>query len=302
MVASKKYVLNLDRLTKRYGQYRGIENVSLRVEQGSVFGFLGPNGAGKTTTISTVIGLLKPTSGEVKLFGKDNVEYATENRSKIGYLAGDMALDGALTGWQELEYFGNLRGQFNKDYVMELSDRLQADLTRKIKTLSRGNRQKIGLISALMHKPNLLILDEPTSGLDPLVQAQFNEIILEHKKAGRSAFVSSHVLSEVQQICDHVGFIKEGKLIAQATLTELFKSAPKQVQVTIKGKLIVSVDKLPGVMNVSQNGANLDFLFSGNVTQLLKTLSTQPLSDITISDADLEMLFMNYYKAEDQNV
>lgn len=298
MATTEKPVLKLTQLTKRYGQYRGVEDVSLQVASGSIFGFLGPNGAGKTTTISMMMGLLSPTSGSIELFGKDNQQSAVETRGHIGYLAGDMALDGSLTGWQELEYFSRLRGDFNKVYISELAERLQADLTRKIKTLSRGNRQKIGLIASLMHKPKLLILDEPTSGLDPLVQAQFNEIIIDHKKAGRSAFISSHVLSEVQQICDRVGFIKEGRLIAEASLNELFKSAPKQVQCLIKGKLLIDLSKIPGVMHVHADGKKLSFTFGGNISQLLKTLSFQPLADISINDADLEVLFMNYYKPE----
>lgn len=296
--AKSRPVVQLQKLTKRYGKFRGVEDIQLTVERGSVFGFLGPNGAGKTTTISTMIGLQSPTSGSIKLFGKDNTEYATDNRARVGYLAGDMALDGSLTGWQELEYFGNLRGKFDKAYVTELAERLQCDLTRKIKTLSRGNKQKIGLISALMHKPDLLILDEPTSGLDPLVQVQFHAIIHEHKKAGKSAFISSHVLSEVQEICDQVAFIKEGKLIANMPLSDIFKSAPKQVRLTIKDKLLVDVSKLVGALHVEYIGRLVSFTYAGNVGQLLKFLTGQPLEDITITEADLETVFMNFYEDE----
>lgn len=301
MATKAKPVVQLKQLTKFYGKYRGVEGVQLTVRQGTIFGFLGPNGAGKTTTISMMMSLISPTSGSVRLFGQDNEKYDTQNRAKIGYLAGDMALDAGLTGWQELEYLGNLRGSFDKAYVAELANRLQCDLTRKIKTLSRGNKQKIGLISALMHKPDLLVLDEPTSGLDPLIQAQFNEIIHEHKKAGRSAFISSHVLSEVQEICDEVGFIKEGKLIASMPLKDLFKTAPKRVSITLRGKELVDFNKLKGVNRTEKIGNVVSFTYSGNTNQLLKLLTGQPMDDIVITDADLENVFMNYYEGEDQN-
>lgn len=293
----KQSVIQLKKLSKFYGKYRGVQDITLQVEAGSIFGFLGPNGAGKTTTISMMVGLLGPTSGSVSLFGRDNITFATENRAKIGYLSGDMALDGSLTGWQELEYFGNLRGELNKKYIEELADRLQCNLYRKIKTLSRGNKQKVGLIAALMHKPDLLILDEPTSGLDPLIQAEFNEIINEHKKAGRSAFISSHVLSEVQQICDEVGFIKEGRLLTTKPLKEILRAAPKQVRIVVKGKIFSDFTKLVGAKNIQRRGNVITFSFSGNTGQLLKFLSTQASEDVTITDSDLETVFMNLYES-----
>ncbi len=293
----KQSVIRLKKLSKFYGKYRGVEDITLQVEAGSIFGFLGPNGAGKTTTISMMVGLLGPTSGSFSLFGRDNRVYSSENRARIGYLSGDMALDGSLTGWQELEYFGNLRGEFNKKYIEELANRLQCNLDRKIKTLSRGNKQKVGLIAALMHKPDLLILDEPTSGLDPLIQAEFNEIITEHKKAGRSAFISSHVLSEVQQICDEVGFIKEGRLLTTKPLKEILRAAPKQVRIVVKGKIFSDFTKLVGAKNIQRIGNVITFSFSGNTGQLLKFLSTQASEDVTITDSDLETVFMNLYES-----
>lgn len=288
--------LQLKKLTKYYGKYRGAENISLSVQPGSVFGFLGPNGAGKTTTISMIMGLLKATSGSVALFGKNNDEHAIENRARVGYLAGDMALDGSLTGWQELEYLSRLRGNFDKKYIEELAVRLQCDLTRKIKTLSRGNAQKVGLIAALMHRPDLLILDEPTSGLDPLIQAEFNEIIQEHKKAGKSAFISSHVLSEVQQICDEVGFIKEGNLIATKPLKFILRSAPKRVKISLKGRVTADFTKLPGATNIQRLENVVSFSFSGNIAQLVKYVSTLAIDDVAITEADLEAVFMSLYE------
>lgn len=296
-----KTVVELKKLTKFYGKYRGAEDINLKVQSGTIFGFLGPNGAGKTTTISMMIGLLNPTAGSIKLFGKENETHLLDSQAKIGYLAGDMALDGGLTGWQELEYFGKLRGNFDKVYIKELAERLECNLNRKIKTLSRGNKQKVALISALMHKPDLLILDEPTSGLDPLIQMEFNEIIHEHKKAGKTAFISSHVLSEVQEICDQVGFIKEGKLIANMPLRDLFKSAPKQISLVLRGKELVQFEKIKGVLHVERSGDTIHFTYSGNMSQLLKLLSGQPMKDISISDADLETVFMKYYQKGESN-
>jgi ABC-2 type transport system ATP-binding protein len=175
---------------------------------------------------------------------------------------------------------------------------LQCDLSRKIKTLSRGNRQKVGLIAALMHKPDLLVLDEPTSGLDPLIQAEFNQIIHEHKRAGRTAFISSHVLSEVQQICDQVAFVREGRLIAQTTVHEITKLSPKHIAVTIKSKILVDFTKLKGVKNVERIGDVISFTYNGNPGQLIKFLSGQPMRDLTISDAYLESVFMEYYEVK----
>src|SRR3989344_4975975 len=198
-------VIKLNKVTKMYGSSRGVENVSLSVKKGEIFGFLGPNGAGKTTTISLIVDLIRPTSGSIKIFGLDSVENSQEIRQRIGFLAGDFTLDDGLSGWQQLEYFGNLRGNFDKQYVRELAERLACNLNKKFKTLSKGNKQKVGLISALMHKPELLIFDEPTSGLDPLVQEEFHAIIREHQAKGGTAFISSHLLSEIQEICDVVG-------------------------------------------------------------------------------------------------
>ncbi|HSX23886.1 MAG TPA: ABC transporter ATP-binding protein [Candidatus Saccharimonadales bacterium] len=192
-------LIELDRLTKNYGSSRGVSDVSLKIPEGTIFGFLGPNGAGKTTTISMLVDLIRPTSGTVSIFGMDAQKDGVAIRQRTGFLAGDFALDNDLTGWQQLEYFAHLRtGGLNKKYVTELAQRLSCDLNKKFKALSRGNRQKVGLISALMHEPELLIFDEPTTGLDPLIQAEFNNIISEHQRKGRTAFISSHTLPEVQ--------------------------------------------------------------------------------------------------------
>ncbi len=292
-----KSVIELSGVTKTYGTSRGVEDVSLSVPSGTIFGFLGPNGAGKTTTISMLVNLTAPTAGNITILGKDTQTQGVDIRKDIGYLSNDMALDGHLTGRQQLEFFGNIRGEYNKAYVKSLAERLDCDLSRKIRTLSRGNRQKVALISALMHKPKLLILDEPTSGLDPLIQAEFNKIILEHRKQGRSTFISSHVLSEIQELCDHVAFIRQGKLVASMTLQELLKAAPKHVSVSSKDKkLVAALRKLDGVKQLEATAKGAELAFAGNSGQLLGVLSKHKIDDVTIENADLEKSFMAYYE------
>lgn len=290
-------VIEIKNLTKTYGSARGVDDITLDVPVGTVFGFLGPNGAGKSTTINMLINLTKPTGGSVDIFGKDSVTHGLEIRRDIGFLSSDMALDGHLTGRQQLEYFGRLRGSIDKVYVRELAERLDCNLDRKHKTLSRGNRQKVGLITALMHKPRLLILDEPTSGLDPLIQAEFNKIILEHKAAGNTTFISSHVLSEIQELCDHVAFIREGKLVANTTIQELAKAAPKQVRITSEdAKLPGTIKKLKGVSDIHAQHHIIKFDYAGDSNALLAALAKHKLLDVSIENSDLESMFMTFYE------
>src|SRR3989344_5597506 len=292
-----KTAINLRGVTKNYGTKRGITDVSLSVKAGEIFGFLGPNGAGKTTTISLMIDLIRPSKGKISIFGFDSIDDSLEIRRRVGFLAGDIALDKGLTGWQQLEYFGNIRGSFNKKYVKELASRLDCNLNRKFKTLSRGNKQKVGLIAALMHDPDLLILDEPTSGLDPLVQSSFNKIVLERQKLGKTAFISSHMLSEVQEICDKAAFIREGQIIAIKSLSEIAKKSPKQIQLFSHDKaLALAVKKLSGVKNYSYSGSSITCTYMGNVNLLLNIINKHHLDNVTIQDADLETVFMKYYE------
>ncbi len=292
-------VISLKNVTKKYGSSRGITNVTFDVAAGQVYGFLGPNGAGKTTTISLMVDLTRPTSGAISIFGLDSVGGSLQIRHRIGFLTDDMALDKSLTGWQQLEYFGNLRGRFDKKLVRELAQRLSCNLNRKIKTLSRGNRQKVGLISALMHDPELLILDEPTSGLDPIVQQEFNKIILERKATGKTAFISSHILSEVQEICDQVAFIGEGKLIAVQGLDEIAKKSAKQVRLRSNDKnLKAAIKDLAGIHDFKQAGSSMSFDFTGNINKLTTLLGNHQLMHLTIADADLETVFMKYYRKD----
>jgi len=295
-------VIELKNVSKRYGSARGIDEVSFKVEPGQVFGFLGPNGAGKSTTINMLVDLIRPSEGKISIFGLDSVIDSLEIRRKIGFLTGDMSLDESLTGLQQLTYFGNLRGDLPLKRIHQLAELLQINLARKIKTLSRGNRQKVGLISALMHDPELLILDEPTSGLDPIVQSQFNKIILDHKKSGKTTFMSSHVLSEVQEICDQLAFIRDGKILNIQSMSDIGADSPKIVNIVgADSKLITKIKALKGAVTDKSNGVKLDLTFAGNINDLLATLAKHDLKDINIQDADLEAVFMKYYQ-EDKDV
>lgn len=291
-------VIELEGLTKRYpgSDIDALHDVSLSVLPGQIFGFLGPNGAGKSTTVSMMVGLLRPTRGSIRILGKDDLSEGLAIRREVGYLTSDMALDKGLTGWQQLEYIGHLRGKFDKNAVTELAKRLDSDLTKKIKSLSRGNRQKIGLIAALMHKPTVLILDEPTSGLDPLIQIEFNKIILEHKRGGGTTFISSHVLSEVQELCDQVAIIRTGKLIANKPLSEIISEAPKHVRFTTTASDPTEfIKRLKGVSDLRTNGG-ISFMFNGDIDALTKALAKKPLTTLTIKDTDLEEIFRKYYE------
>lgn len=290
-------IIELRDVTKVYGSARGVKDLSLQVESGTVFGFLGPNGAGKSTTIHMLLDFIRPTSGSVKLFDLDAQQDSVAIRHRIGFLAGDMAMDRGLTGWQQLEYLGHLRGEFDKKYVAELAKRLDCKLDHKFKTLSRGNKQKVGLIAALMHQPELLILDEPTSGLDPLIQAEFNKIVLDHKKAGGTAFISSHVLSEIQEICDTVTFIREGQIVATKPVSEIVKESPKDFSVTTKSKdLQAKLQRFPGLTIADKYDGIIRGTFNGDVNKLLRLLAGYTVESFSLSDVELEAAFMKYYE------
>jgi ABC-2 type transport system ATP-binding protein len=295
-------VIQLEHVTKRYGRIRGIEDLSLVIQPGTIFGFLGPNGAGKTTTISMLVDLIRPTSGTIKIFGLDSRREGTAIRRRMGFLAGDFALDKNLTGWQQLEYFGNLHGDFKRQRVQQLAERLDCDLTRKFYALSRGNRQKVGLISALMHDPELLVFDEPTSGLDPLIQAEFNKLVLEYQQQGKTIFISSHALSEVQAVCEQVGFIREGRLIAVKGLHELTAASTKHVRVVASDKqLFDKLVHMPHIHLEMQEANTIALTTSGDINPVLAILAQHKVQDITITEADLETIFMQYYQ-EDSDV
>lgn len=289
--------ISLSKLTKRYGNSRGVEDITLKVEKGEVFGFLGPNGAGKTTTIRMLMDFIRPTSGTAKVLGLDCQKDPTQIHRRVGFLAGDMEMDPRMTGRQYLEYISNLRGGVPWSKVQALIDRLQCETERKIGKLSRGNKQKVALISALMDEPDVLILDEPTSGLDPIMQSEFNAIIREHRKQGKTAFISSHDLSEVEQICDRIGFIREGQLMSVQPLKVLTRQAFKKVSATFTSSITANdFEKIKDVSDVTVSGKVLTLRLAGDVTPLVKELSKHKMTDLTIQDANLEDIFMSLYE------
>ena len=241
-------VIEIEGLTKSYGRHRGIIDIDLVVEEGEAFGFLGPNGAGKTTTIRTLLDHIRPTSGRARIFGIDTTVDPVSVHRRLGYLPGEFALYDKLTGGQTIEYFANLRGGVDPVYQAELISRLDVDPTRKFKEYSKGNKQKVGLIVALQHRPDLLILDEPTSGLDPLVQQQFFALIGEAKVEGRTVFMSSHVLSEVEKTCTRVAIIRDGRLVRVDSVEALRDMAHHQVELRFAGPApAAEFEGLPGV-------------------------------------------------------
>ncbi len=289
--------LTLQNVTKQYGSFRGIEDVSLQLEPGQIFGFLGPNGAGKTTAIRTIMNFMRPTSGTIEVFGLDSVKDATNIKHRVGYLAGDFEMYENLTGGQYLEFIANLRGVENvSKEITELAKKLEANLARKIGTLSRGNMQKVALIAALLHDPDLLILDEPTTGLDPLMQNRFYDIVKERVKRGKTVFMSSHILSEVQAICDKVAFMKEGKLVQIIDIKKVRDSHKKEVRlISEKGTKPMKIPPFKELEVLVHTNTELRFITAENGKALLRWLSMQPVADVTIKGVSLEDTFLKLY-------
>ncbi len=284
-------------LTKHYGDVQALVDLDLAVESGEVFGFLGPNGAGKTTTIRTLLDLIRPTSGRAWILGMDSHNSAVEIRNHVGYLPGDLALYPNLTGRDTLTYFSNLRGGVDWGYVDELAERLDADLSKKVGDLSSGNRQKVGLIQAFMSRPDVLIMDEPSTGLDPLVQREFQAMLREIASDGRTVFLSSHTLSEVERVADRVGIIREGKLVVVETVAELKSKAIRQVHLQFGSPIPASLFAgVPGVREVNVEGAQALVSFEGSMANLLKVAMDHDLVNLDSDEADLEEIFLTYYR------
>ena len=289
-------------LTKYYGKNRGIEDVNLDVQVGEVFGFLGPNGAGKSTTIRTLLDEIRPTAGAATILGLDTHKDVVNIRRHVGYIPADLALYPNLTGRDTLTYFANLRGGVDWSYVDELADRLDSDLSRKVGDLSTGNRQKVGVIQAFMNRPALLIMDEPTSGLDPLVQNEFQAMLREVTAEGRTVFLSSHTLSEVQRVADRVGIIRDGFLITVESVTDLRSKAMRQVEFVLDASADASVfEGLSGVRNVLVRDNHVEMAFHGDMGALLKAVTDRyGVADIRTSEADLEEIFLTYYHSDEE--
>ncbi len=283
-------------LTKRYGRSRGIIDVDLVVEAGQIFGFLGPNGAGKSTTIRLLLDLIRPTSGEARVLGMDVHRDRLAIDRRTSYVPGELSLYSELTGRQLLTYLGNLQGQVDAAYRESLIERLELDPTRRIKTLSRGNKQKVGLVAAFMIRPELLILDEPTAGLDPFVQLEFEHLCEEARGEGRTVFISSHQLPEVEHLCDRVGIIREGRLLAVETIAALKDRALRRLEIDFGGSVAAEAfSNLPGVSDLVVNDGRLRCTVMGSVDALIKTAARFEVRNMRSIDTSLEEIFMAYY-------
>ena len=288
--------IKTEQLTKSYGKNRGIRDVDLEVEEGEVFGFLGPNGAGKTTTIRTLLGFMRPTGGRAEVFGLDTQRESVEVRARVGNLPGEFALENRTTGEDLLKFFARLRGVGSLGYARELAERFGADLNRPMRRLSRGNKQKIGLIQAMFHRPPLLILDEPTGGLDPLVQEEFLDVVEETKAEGRTVFFSSHVLSEVERVSDRVGIIRSGELVAVEPTHTLVDKAFRHVTLTFDGPVDARpFDALPGVEGLKVDGPRLSFTLHSEPDAMVRLAAQHRLVGMEYERPSLEETFLTYY-------
>lgn len=287
-------------LTKHYGDVRALVDLDLEVRMGEVFGFLGPNGAGKTTMIRSVLDLIHPTSGRATVLGLDSHENSVEIRRHIGYLPSDLSMYPNLTGKDMITYFANLRGGVDGAYVEELSKRLHADLGKKVGDLSSGNRQKVGLILTFMSKPQLIIMDEPSIGLDPLVQREFQSMMREVAAEGRSVFLSSHTLSEVQRVADRVGIIRSGHLVDVETVDDLRSKAIRTVELHFDTPAEATVfEGIPGVRDVAASDHHVTMSFDGQMDALLRAATQHyTLVDVNTHEADLEEIFLEYYRED----
>jgi ABC-2 type transport system ATP-binding protein len=289
-------VIETHELTKRYGRSRGIDAVSMAVDRGEVFGFLGPNGAGKTTTIRTLLDLLHPTSGTATVFGLDSHRDSRAIRARLGNLPGDFAYDPRLTGRELVTFLAEVRGMRGLGRAGELAERFHADLDRPLGELSRGNRQKVGLVQAAFHDPELLVLDEPSSGLDPLMQEEFLAFVGEERDRGHTVFLSSHELDEVQRACDRVAIIRAGRLVAVESVDDVTGRSYRHVMVAFAAPVDpAEFLDIPGVSDLAQAGSRLTFRLTGDVDPVVKAAARHTVVELELSRPTLEEIFLTYY-------
>jgi ABC-2 type transport system ATP-binding protein len=288
-------------LTKRYGSRIGIDTLDLEVQEGEVFGFIGPNGAGKTTTIRLLLDLIHPTGGKAQILGLDARKDSVTIRRSVGYLPGDFGLDARMTAREQLSHFARLRGLPDLGTAPTLAERLGLDLDVPTGRLSRGNRQKVGIVQSLFHEPALLILDEPTTGLDPLVQDTFLQMLRDAREQGRTVFLSSHILSEVERVCDRVAIVRGGKLAALETTESLLEKRRKRVTMLFDKPVAAEVfAKLPGVSDVEVQGPAVRLRLRDGVDAVVKEAARHTLLDMSVVHPSLDEIFMSYY-AEEQS-
>jgi ABC-2 type transport system ATP-binding protein len=291
--------IQIEHLTRSYGSHRVIIDVSLEVEPGEVFGFLGPNGAGKTTTIRLLMGLLRPTSGSAHLFGLDCWNDAAAVKAKVGFLPGELHLYERMTGEEFLDFFAAFRPADDPRRRVKLAERFDLDLSQQVRHLSKGNRQKLAIVQALMHDAPLLILDEPSSGLDPLMQATLIDLLREERDQGKTIFLSSHIMTEVERIAHRVGIIREGRLVAVEEVAHLSALRERRMEIILDGPMAPErFAQIPGVrlLSVDESGRHIELAVSGPIKPLLPLLNAAPVADITIGPPDLESVCLHYYE------
>ena len=291
-------------LTKQYGNSRGITSLNLHVEQGEIFGFLGPNGAGKSTTLRTLLGYMKPTSGRAEVLGLDSQANTVEIHARTGVLPGEFTLDDRMTGRQLIALFARLRGISDLSFSQELARRFEADLDRPMRRLSRGNKQKIGLIQAFFHRPELIVLDEPTGGLDPLMQETFLALLEEARERGQTVFFSSHILAEIERVADCVGIIRDGKLVAVEDPSQLTGRSLRHYRIEFAEPLDAASEQLiralPSVTNVAFDGAVVTFSADAAADQIVKLAAKHTVASIDVERPTLEEIFLTYYGQREQ--
>lgn len=293
-VMADQIAIKIDDLKKHFGQTKAIDGISFEVLKGESFGFLGPNGAGKTTTIRCMLDFIRASSGDIKIFGKDSRLDSVELKNKIGYLPGNVRLQNNWTGLEHIKFVESIRGSKHKG--LAISTKLDLDLKKKFKALSSGNKQKLGIVLALMYEPELLIMDEPTVGLDPLLQNEIYNMLTDLKKKGTTIFISSHNLPEVEKVCDRIGIIKQGKMVAVETLDELAGKRLHRIEVHFAKKVPARDFDFDGVENITELADGLAFNVGGDVNPVIKKLSSYHVTDLSILHADLEEIFLKFYE------
>jgi len=291
-------IISVNKLTKKYGNFKAVSNISFNVKKGEIFGLIGPNGAGKSTTMRSMLNFIFPTNGKISIAGLDSIKDYLEIRNLIGYLPGEFTTYDNMTGLQYLTHMMHLRNKSEKiGYAKSLAKKFDLDLNKKAKQLSKGNKQKIGIIQAFCHDPEILILDEPTSGLDPLKQQEFDELILKFKEKGKTIFISSHVLPEVEMLCDRVAIIKNGKIVAENTMAKLKSMAMNRFEVVFKDDISEKkFGKSTGVKNISKSGEKFIFDIEGDVNKFIKKISENKVISFRSMEPDLEEIFLSFYK------
>ena len=291
-------ILRLENITMQFGGVIAVNNMNLEVGEGEIVSLIGPNGAGKSTTIRTLMGLLKPTGGTASVFGLDCGRQASEIAKDVGYLPSENCYYNSMKVKEMLLYTAELYGVAGHDRMEALAERLHLDLSRRIGDLSLGNKKKVGIVSALLPSPKLLIMDEPTSGLDPLIQQTFYDLLKEEHERGTTIFLSSHVLSEVQRLCDRVAILREGKLVGVQSMKELRGNGYKKISLTAKNAIPEDLFSIPGTANLEwdKSKTSVSFMFSGTVMTIMNQLHRLELEDILIEEPSLEEIFLHYYE------